>query len=99
MRTAVILVGWVVSGLLQATPVVDEWVFGQMLGGWSEKSGRASKYEVSGSEYLTWMPHVSPTIDGGIFVSVRIDHQRGMLASNDHASLELSFDREGNVAS
>lgn len=99
MRTAVILVGWAVSGLLQAAPVVDEAVFGQMLGGWSEKGGKASKYEVSGSEYLTWKPHVSPTIDGGIYVSVRIDHHRGMLASNDHASLELSFDQEGNVAS
>ena len=55
-------------------------------------------YEVSGSEYRTWKPHVSPTLDGGIYVSVRIDHRRGVLASDDHASLELTFDGDGNVA-
>ena len=86
------------GGVAQASPVVDEEVFGKMLGSWSEKKGRAASYEISGSNYRTWKPHISPTLDGGIFVSVRIDHLRGMLASDDHASLELSFDRQGNVA-
>lgn len=97
--TRAILLGvLLVSGVGQASPVLDEKVFGKMLGGWTEKDEKAAKVEVSGSSYRVWKPHVSPTLDGGIFVSVRIDHLRGFLASDDHASLELSFDEAGNVS-
>lgn len=90
------------SALLTCSPAapkvrLDE--LGRSLGGWTDKSGKAAKYEVSGSSYRSWKPEVSPTPTGGIFVSVRIDHLRGMLASDDHASLEVTFDKDGNVVS
>ena len=36
-------------------------------------------------------------IDGGIFISMRIDHLRGLFASDDHASLQVTIDKEGKV--
>lgn len=100
MVRVMLLAAWGISagGRVEASPVVDEEVFGKMLGGWSEKKDQAARYEISGATYRTWKPHVTPTLDGGIFISVRIDHLRGILASNDHASLELAFDGEGNIA-
>ena len=82
-----------------AAPQVDLEKLGESLGGWTEKAGKAAKYEVSGSRYRSWKPEVSPTPVGGLFVSVRIDHLRGMLSSDDHASLEVTFDAEGQVVS
>ncbi len=84
---------------LSAAPRVYENVFGRFLGGWNAKHSKAVDYEVSGSRYRTWRPEVTPQIDGGIYVSLRIDHLRGMLATDDHASLELFFDKDGNVVS
>jgi hypothetical protein len=72
---------------------------GRSLGGWQDKSGKAAKFEISGSKYRSWKPEVTPTPTGGIFVSIRIDHLRGLLASDDHASLEVTFDKQGNVLS
>lgn len=34
---------------------------------------------------------------GGIYISVRIDYLRGLLSSDDHASLELTVDKDGNI--
>lgn len=34
---------------------------------------------------------MTPISNGGIFVSLRIDHLCGFFASNDHASLQISF--------
>jgi hypothetical protein len=87
------------GGALAAAPVVHDEVFGRTLGGWNAKRGKASDYEISGTKYRTWRPHVSPTVDGGIFVSVRIDHVRGIFASDDHAVLELGFDQNGEIVS
>ena len=67
---------------------LDEQSFGDKLGGWTKRSNQAAEYPLSGSNYRTYRPEVSPTPDGGIFVSVRLDHMRGMLASDDHAVLE-----------
>lgn len=91
------LMAGLLSGALQAAPVLDEKVFGKMLGGWKQKGDEAADYEISGSKYRTWKPHISPTLDGGVFISVRIDHLRGVFASNDHASLELTFDKDSNI--
>lgn len=93
----VILLGTSVSGL--GAPVFRQDVFGRILGGWEAKGGKAADYEISGVPYRTWRPHVTPTVDGGIFISVRIDHLRGFLASDDHASLEIGFDRDGEIIS
>lgn len=88
--------------LLSALPVmgaveIDVDVLGESLGGWKARKGKASEYELSDSRYRTYQPEVSPSPDGGIFVSIRIDHIRGFMASDDYASLELSFAADGTL--
>ncbi len=87
------------GSIVSAQPKIDLVNFGKSFGGWKEKKGRASQFEVAGSRYRCWKPEVTPTPIGGIFVSIRIDHLRGVLATDDHASLEVTFDAEGNVVS
>lgn len=83
-------------GILTASPQLDEEAFGKSLGGWR---GKTASYELSGSNYRTYKPEVSPTPDGGLFVSIRIDHLRGVLSSNDHAVLEITISPDGQIAS
>ncbi len=73
--------------------------FGKTLGGWKKIKGTAAEYALSGADYRTYKPEISPTPDGGIFISVRIDHVRGWLASDDHAILEITVDAKGVIAS
>lgn len=80
----------------QATIELDTDAFGESLGGW--KKGTV-EYSHSGANYRTHRPEISPSPDGGIFISVRIDHRRGWLASDDHAVLEVSFGPTGAVTS
>lgn len=84
---------------LGAAPELKLAKMGEAMGGWKDKGGKAARFEVSGSSYRCWKPEVSPTPLGGIFVSLRIDHLRGLLASDDHASLEVTFDGDGNIVS
>lgn len=77
---------------------IDVDALGTSLGGWN-KRGSMAEYELSGSTYHTYKPEVSPTPDGGIFVSIRIDHVRGWLASNDHAVLEITVSKTGAISS
>lgn len=74
-------------------------VLGNSLGGWLARKGKAAEYELSDAGYRTYQPEVSPSPDGGIFVSMRIDHRRGFMASDDYASLELSFAPDGSLVS
>lgn len=97
LSSLVCLIGLAAPGL--ASPELCEDVLGTSLGGWKAKGGKAADYEISGVNYRTWRPHVTSTLDGGIFLSVRIDHLRGILASDDHASLELCFARDGGIVS
>ncbi|MEO5714234.1 MAG: hypothetical protein ABIT37_12175 [Luteolibacter sp.] len=78
---------------------IDVDSFGKSLGGWTKRSNQSAEYPLSGSSYRTYKPEVSPTPDGGIFVSVRIDHVRGWLASDDHAILEITVNSKGMIAS
>mgnify|MGYP000318429339 CR=1 FL=1 len=78
---------------------IDDQVFGKTLGGWKNRSNQVAEYSLSGANYRTYKPEVSPTPDGGIFVSVRIDHVRGWLSSNDHAILEITVDSQGMIVS
>lgn len=77
---------------------VDEEVFGKSLGGWSKRGKQAAQYPLSGSTYRTYKPEITPSPDGGIFISVRIDHVRGWLASDDHAVLEVTVNKKGMIA-
>jgi len=78
---------------------IDVDSFGKSLGGWTKRGNQSAEYPLSGSGYRTYKPEVSPTPDGGIFVSVRIDHVRGWLASDDHAILEITVNSKGMIAS
>lgn len=76
---------------------VDEEAFGKSLGGWRKRDNQTAEYPLSGSVYRTYKPEISPTPEGGIFVSVRIDHVRGLLSSDDHAMLEITVSPLGVV--
>lgn len=78
---------------------VDEDTLGRSLGGWDSRGGKAADYPLSGAEYRTFRPEITPTPDGGIFISLRIDHIRGWLSSNDHAMLEITVDSHGRIVS
>lgn len=85
--------------LLHAQVRLEVAAFGESRGGWDVKRGKAADYELSGSKYRTYKPEVTPTPEGGIFVSVRLDYCRGMFASNDFATLEMTFDARGVLSS
>ena len=87
------------AGTASADVSVDDEIFGNSLGGWDAKSGKAADYPLSGAEYRTFRPEVTPTPDGGIFISLRIDHVRGWLSSNDHAMLEITVDSRARIVS
>ena len=78
---------------------IDHEAFGKSLGGWDKRGEAAAQYPLSGSTYRTFRPESTPTPDGGIFVSVRIDHVRGIFSSNDHATLEVTIDSKGGIQS
>lgn len=80
-----------------AGPILNIDRLGEQLGGWEVKGHRAAEYERSGSKYRTWKPEVTPMLDGGLFISMRIDHLRGLFASDDHASLQVTLDKNGNI--
>jgi hypothetical protein len=77
---------------------VDATSFGERLGGWNKRGKSAAEYALSGATYRTYRPEVTPTPDGGLFVSLRIDHVRGWLSSNDHAVLEVTISKDGSIA-
>jgi len=66
--------------------------------GWNDEDGAAAKYKSSGSDYRTYRPEVSPTPEGGLFASTKIDHIRGY-QPDDHNQLEMEFDRQGEILS
>jgi hypothetical protein len=78
---------------------IDQEVFGKSLGGWNKRSKTAAEYPLSGSTYRTFKPEATPTPSGGLFVSIRIDHVRGWLASDDYATLEITIDPKGGIES
>ncbi len=88
-----------IASLSLAGVAIDADSFGKSLGGWTKRGNQSAEYPLSGSGYRTYKPEVSPTPDGGIFVSVRIDHVRGWLASDDHAILEITVNSKGMIAS
>lgn len=95
IRTLLLPLLLLVPGL-RAEIEIDIDAFGESLGGWKKDT---VDYALSGANYRTYQPEISPSPDGGIFISVRIDHRRGWLASDDHAVLEVSFGPDGAVTS
>ena len=84
---------------LHAGVGIDIDTFGKSLGGWAAKGKTACDYDLSGSGYRTYKPEITPTPDGGVFASLRIDHLRGWLASDDHAVLEITIGKDGSIVS
>lgn len=84
---------------LSAGVFVDEATFGESLGGWAKSGGKFAEYSLSGASYKTYRPEITPTPDGGIFISLRIDHKRGWFSSDDHAMLEITVDKQGKPIS
>jgi hypothetical protein len=84
---------------LHAGVGIDIEAFGKSLGGWTAKGKTACDYDLSGSGYRTYKPEITPTPDGGVFASIRIDHLRGWLASDDHAVLEITVGKDGSIIS
>jgi len=86
------------AGMAFGSVSLDVQALGDSLGGW-KKRGSMAEYELSGATYRTFRPEVSPTPDGGMYISIRIDHVRGLLASNDHAVLEITVGKDGGITS
>lgn len=82
-----------------AAVTVDEEAFGKSLGGWTKRDKATAEYPLSGAVYRTYRPEISQTPEGGLFISVRIDHVRGWLASDDHAILEITLNSKGGIVS
>ncbi|MCB1275460.1 hypothetical protein [Prosthecobacter sp.] len=78
---------------------VDIDKFGESLGGWTKEGKKAAEYKFSEADYRTYKPEVTQAPDGGVFISVRVDHVRGMFSADDHASLEMSFGPDGTLLS
>lgn len=87
------------TSLAHAGVEVDIEKFGASLGGWTKEKKKAAEYKFSETDYRTYRPEVTQSPDGGLFVSVRVDHLRGMFSADDHASLEMSFGRDGTLLS
>ena len=100
MKSFYILIALFAATVAQAFAevTIDEEAFGKSLGGWEKKSNFA-EYPLSGADYRTYKPETSPSPDGGLFVSIRIDHVRGWLANNDHAMLEINVNAKGMISS
>ena len=101
MKPTILLLSALLATLLPsfAEVAVDGNAFCQSLGGWTKRDKAVAEYPLSGAVYRTYKPEISPTPDGGLFISVRIDHVRGWLASDDHANLEITVNAKGAIAS
>jgi hypothetical protein len=88
-----------IASTARAGVEVDMEALGKSLGGWNKEKGKAAEYKFSESEYRSYKPEISRSPDGGIFISMRVDHVRGMFSSDDHASLEMSFSPDGALLS
>ncbi len=96
-RLLIALLGVALSGAAHAGVVLDFERFGQSLGGWDGRKKKLADYEMSDNRYRTYRPEITRTPDGGLYISVRIDHVRGLFASDDHASLEITVDKNGKL--
>jgi hypothetical protein len=101
MKSFILSLGISVLGGLHAFAgvTIDESAFGRSLGGWTKKDKGFAEYPLSGSTYRTYKPEISGTPNGGLFISIRIDHIRGWLSSDDHAVLEVTVGPKGGISS
>lgn len=95
MKSVAILVAVGLSGLSSAFGLgVNVESLGESLNGWSKK--RTASYTVDSQKYRTHVPTVTENLDGGIFVSMRVEHLSALRADAT-AYLELTFTPSGYV--
>ena len=83
------------SFLLPASAVtIDTQAYGESLNGW--RKNRTAFYSIDNHSYLTHKPTVSPSPDGGIFVSTRIEHAP-RFGKKTTSYLELSYSAAGTL--
>ena len=95
MKLVAILIAVGLSGLTSAFGLginVDN--LGQSLNGWSKK--RTATYTLDSQSYRTHQPTVTQNLDGGIFVSMRVEHLSA-IRPDATAYLELTFTPSGYV--
>lgn len=98
MKRQVILFG-LLTAAAHAGVEVDLEKFGESLGGWRKEGKKAAEYKFSEVDFRTYKPEITTAPDGGVFISVRVDHLRGMFSADDHASIEMSFAPDGTLLS
>ena len=96
MKRTITILSLVFTAATAAAIELNIESLGQRLGGWHEKHKTAS-YAIADTTYETYKPTVSPTVDGGIFVTTKIRQSRG--ASRGICHLEMTFDETGSVIS
>jgi len=94
MKRTIITLALALSAACAGAVELNIASLGQELGGWHDKRKTAS-YDIANTTYQTYMPTVSPTVDGGIFVTTKICQSRG--ASYGICHLEMTFDSTGSV--
>lgn len=101
MKFTILTVSAIASLALSALAEVkiDNEALGKSLGGWKKKDNQAAEYSQSGTLYRTYKPEVTPTPEGGIFISLRIDNVRGWMSSDDYAVLEVTVSPQGVISS
>lgn len=83
------------SFLLPASAVtIDTQAYGESLNGW--RKNRTAFYSIDNHSYLTHQPTVSPSPDGGIFVSTCIEHAP-RFGKKTTSYLELSYNSAGTL--
>ena len=95
MKSVAILVAVGLSGLSSAFGLgINVESLGESLNGWSKK--RTASYTMDSQKYRTHVPTVTENLDGGIFVSMRVEHLSALRADAT-AYLELTFTPSGYV--
>ncbi|MGJ8724997.1 MAG: hypothetical protein ACSHYB_10610 [Roseibacillus sp.] len=95
MKLVAILIAVGFSGLSSAFGLgIDVESLGQSLNGWSKK--RTASYTMDSQSYRTHVPTVTQNLDGGIFVSMRVEHLSAV-RPDATAYLELTFTPSGYV--
>ena len=97
MKIVALLVAVGFSGLTSAFGLgVNLESLGQSLNGWNK--GRVATYTIDNQTYRTHQPTVTKNLDGGIFLSMRVEHLSA-IRPDAVAYLELTFTPSGYVGS
>lgn len=93
MKIVAILAAVSLAGLSSAFGLgLDVEALGESLNGWSKK--RTATYTIDSQKYRTHVPTMTRNLNGGMFVSMRVEHLSG-LRPDATGYLELTFAPDG----